>query len=632
MLAKIHQWWLARKLVGKHAILMLAATCFTGPLAFLALYALLSPAFDQIEQDEVAAQKGRTTHALSEFEDRLKKATMDYAVWDDMYDYVANKGHAFELATLTPVSHVNNGIDYRAIVRADGTIVWSSAVDLKSATFLADESEKLKAVFRDPAFFNRANTTRQTTSYVRTARGVYLISTGQIIRSDETGVPRGFLANGILLDEQSLSDALQVKVRLNYDASADTGRALLAAPAHSLSAAGDKAIVTKFGIFDINQRLLTSIEFSTPRTISALGRKAIDSASYVLAIAILALSLLLSYGLRRITVRRVQFLENYVRNMRPGGHALPKGLTEGSDEIASLSREFETLFSNLASARDELEKKSYVQGKADSAAGMLHNVRNALAPVRVMQEKWLREETLPFRANMQRALTELSDEATDPARKADLEKFLLSAARQIALTSEGRLAEMHESKQSIDQIAQILGGYDFDTSGKRAAASVDILQLIQQEAKALEAREGPLVTWLIPESMPKVLGNRVHLTQVLGNICVNAHEAMTAAGTPEMRLRVTFEEDLAANTVSIRIRDNGDGIDPDNIAQIFHRGYSTRAHKSGGIGMHWSANAMRSMGGSITLESAGIGQGATAILTLPRAAAASETVAESLAA
>jgi signal transduction histidine kinase len=454
----------------------------------------------------------------------------------------------------------------------------------------------------------------------------------QIIHSDESGTPRGFLANGILLDEESLSAALQVKVKLNHDVAAETVSALQAAPSHSLSADGEKAIVTKVGLFGSDKHLLTSIEFSTPKTISALGRKAIDSASYALAIAILALSLLLSWGLRRITVRRVEFLENYVRNMRSGGHALPKSLVEGNDEIASLARQFETLFGNLDAARTELEKKSYVQGKADSAAGMLHNVRNALAPVRVMQEKWLREETLPFRANMQRALTELADQATDPVRKADLEKFLLTAARQIAMTSEGRLTEMHEAKASIDQIAQILGGYDFDTSGKRAAASVDIRQLIQQEAKALEAHDGPPVTWLIPETMPKVLGNRVHLTQVLGNICVNAHEAMTAANTPEMRLRVTCEEDLEAGTVTIRIRDNGDGIDAENIAKAFHRGYSTRDHKSGGIGMHWSANAMRAMGGSITLESAGVGQGATAVLTLPRATAASDTKPESLAA
>ena len=627
MTMTIRAWWQSRKLVSKHAVLMLAVACLTGPLAFLALYGLLQPTFDRLEKAEVAAQKARVTHALSEFEYRLEKATLDYAVWDAMYDYTQAPNRSFELETLTPVSHVNNGIDYRAIVRTDGTILWSSAVDLKTGSFLPQESEHLKSIFRNTPLSKLANTNSKTKNYVRTTRGVYLISTGQIIRSDESGIARGFLANGILLDEKSLSAALQVQVKLNHTIKKDVGRALRAAPSHSLSVDHDDAIVTDVGLLDANGELLGSIAFSTPKTISDFGRKAINSAAGALTVAILMLTLLLSAGLRRITVRRIQFLEEYVRNIRPDGHTLPNTMVEGKDEIASLAREFEALFGSLDAARVELEKKSYVQGKADSAAGMLHNVRNALAPIRVIQEKWLREETLPFRANMQRALAELADDATEPARKTDLERFLISAARQIALTSESRLAEMHDAKASIDQIAEILGGYDFDTSGNSAAARVDLLKLILQEAKALEARDGPPVKWQIPETMPEISGNRVHLTQVLSNVCVNAHESMLAANAPELRLVVAFTENRENNTVEVRIRDNGEGVAPENIAKTFHRGYSTRENKTGGIGMHWSANAMRAMGGSISLESAGLGQGATAVLTFMRAVTTSQSLA-----
>ncbi len=49
---------------------------------------------------------------------------------------------------------------------------------------------------------------------------------------------------------------------------------------------------------------------------------------------------------------------------------------------------------------------------------------------------------------------------------------------------------------------------------------------------------------------------------------------------------------------------------------LFQRGFSTRKHKSGGLGLHWCANSMTAMQGSLRLESEGQGRGAVAILAL----------------
>ena len=51
---------------------------------------------------------------------------------------------------------------------------------------------------------------------------------------------------------------------------------------------------------------------------------------------------------------------------------------------------------------------------------------------------------------------------------------------------------------------------------------------------------------------------------------------------------------------------------------IFRRGVSTRNRATGGLGLHWCANAVKVMGGSIRAESDGPGLGATIILELPK--------------
>lgn len=626
MLNPTRQWWLGRKLVGKHSLL-LAAALLIIPITQLALNGLLQPVFEQIEQQGVRDQEARVKHALREFETSLQNATLDYAVWDDMYDYAQDRNPAFEAETLSPVSHVNNAIDYRGIVQMDGTVIWSSAVDLNKVAGLPEESEAMKAVLSEPDFFERAQSQNKTITYVQSPRGVYLLTTARIIKSDESGAPRGFMVNGVLLDEKSLSETLQVGVTLHKGHDAATTGAIVAAPDNAVSTTRDSTITTRIGVFGLQKNMLTTIDFATPRTISAAGVSAIRTAAVAIMIAILALIVLLGLGIRQITVRRLQALETYVRNFRTNGRKLDPSLTQGSDEIASLSRQFQTLSEQLGEAEEQLTQRSYLQGKADSAAGMLHNVRNALAPVRVMQEKWLREETLPYRANMQKAVDELANAEIDAARKANLEQFLVSAARTIALSTAGRLSEMEEIKSSVDQIAEILSSYNFDTSSASPGDEIDLMGLLRQRFKSLSARDGEPVELILPDTLPAIIGNRIQLGQVLDNILVNAHEAMSAAGVTPMRLVVTRDTGEDADHAVIRITDNGDGIAAENIPQAFQRGYSTRRHKSGGLGMHWSANAMRAMGGSISLASEGIGHGATVVLTLPRAKITTERLA-----
>jgi signal transduction histidine kinase len=58
------------------------------------------------------------------------------------------------------------------------------------------------------------------------------------------------------------------------------------------------------------------------------------------------------------------------------------------------------------------------------------------------------------------------------------------------------------------------------------------------------------------------------------------------------------------------------GIPPENQTRIFSHGFTTR--KGGhGFGLHSGALAAKELGGSLTVHSKGVGQGATFTLNLP---------------
>jgi len=100
---------------------------------------------------------------------------------------------------------------------------------------------------------------------------------------------------------------------------------------------------------------------------------------------------------------------------------------------------------------------------------------------------------------------------------------------------------------------------------------------------------------------------------ILVNLIGNAKNAMNAVpGEHRMTLRV----ELAEGRLRVTVRDDGVGIAPENLSAIFTHGFTTR--KDGhGFGLHSCALAAREMGGTLQVESEGVGRGAAFTLEIP---------------
>ena len=97
------------------------------------------------------------------------------------------------------------------------------------------------------------------------------------------------------------------------------------------------------------------------------------------------------------------------------------------------------------------------------------------------------------------------------------------------------------------------------------------------------------------------MGDRVILSQVIGNLLGNAAEAVAAAGRSSGLITVSAQH--TGERIGLHIRDDGEGFDTGVGAALFQRGVSIRTHKSGGLGLHWCAGAMTAINGSLQLES-----------------------------
>jgi len=115
--------------------------------------------------------------------------------------------------------------------------------------------------------------------------------------------------------------------------------------------------------------------------------------------------------------------------------------------------------------------------------------------------------------------------------------------------------------------------------------------------------------------VPPILGDRVHLQQVLVNLLMNAVDAVDAVPREHRRVRVkTTQHD---GEVRLEVVDTGRGIPADRLSAIFEPFYTTKNEGSGmGMGLAIARSIVEAHGGHTAAENNASG-GATVWFSLP---------------
>ena len=202
------------------------------------------------------------------------------------------------------------------------------------------------------------------------------------------------------------------------------------------------------------------------------------------------------------------------------------------------------------------------------------------------------------------------------------------------LLLEGRMDEQskHRALEVIDRNAQLqaqLIGDILDvsriiTGGLRLTLRpVDLETVVGSALDAVrpgaEAKNLTLLSRLLASNR-LVQGDPQRLQQVVWNLLSNAVKFTPAGGT------VTVEiADGSFGEVCVRVRDDGAGIEPEFLPNVFDRfrqadGSVSRQHGGLGLGLAIVRHLVELHGGGVHAESGGPGQGSTFTVTLPKLA------------
>ncbi len=592
--------------LGAKLVLILTGVGLVGSIAITLLLAgVITPSFNRLEGAAVEANVERTQAALREFAAKVETAVRDYGDWNASYDYMAAPSTEFERESFSPLAMQNLDVSGMAYVAPDGRILIARWLDPRAGGDRTDMRARLVAQIpgmKLPTLLSRQSS---RSFYMRFGTTLAAVGVAQVRRSDGSGTPRGYVLMARELTSAQLGRLLQLPAKIDLK----TREASV-----SITSARDRLHIA-VPISGADGATVASARFGVPRDLSLLGRRmlllAVGGAVVLLAIVLLVLRRMIG----RLVLKPLNRVERHMGVVRTSGTLGLLTDDARADEIGSLITSFNSMLSQLKDLREQVEVQSFKLGQSESAVAVMHNVRNALGPIATILSQGLAAAPPTDRALLDRAMAELADEAVPLVRRQKLVAFVAAALEADRQDREARRDGLEVGRKALHNVLEIIGQQQEQAHEKPPLSLIDLSDVVAQNATIARYSGGASIGFVFPSTPHWAMANRVILSQVIGNLLANAGEAIVASGGGGGQITASIVE--VGERVELHIRDNGEGFDPENEPKFFQRGYSTRAHKSGGLGLHWCANAMLAMGGSLRLESRGKGTGASAILTLP---------------
>jgi len=588
------------------------------------------PTFIELERREGEQNAQRVAEVLMKEQDDLGRSTRDFSAWDETYQYVVEPNEDYNHQTFTVDVMRDLGMQLIAIYDTTGRRVQGASFNLDNAEPITIEPFMTDLPAGDPLLAkDRMN---GITGILLTEHGPMLLASFPILQSTREGPIRGTFFMGRMLD-QALVDAMAEQTHVKFDvyrtdvgqldaSKQDAVRVIGQGADYSFDSSSSDTLV----IYQLSKTMLQGapllIKANTPRSIASIGITTLLTAAVSTFITTILVMGVIWVMLTRLIVAPLNKLTNHVVDVGRTGDLTKRVALDRNDEIGVLAREFDAATEQLGQVRRRLVDESYQSGMAEIAAGVIHNVRNALSPVVVTVSHLCEVAVMPPATHLDAAFRDLKSKATKPERRAMLVEYV-EAAMKAMLERGQRFAEdlriVVEQNRHIEQILQDHSALSMD---KRRFEPVRLGGVITEAARLLPANGSAIVEVRVTpnvESMPTVNGHPIVIAQILGNLMVNAAEAIQETGRVSGRIDIDAELSMenGRECVHLCVKDNGNGINPEVLRNLFGRGFSTKKAKTGGIGLHWSANSIATMGGRMFAESKGAGRGATFHILLP---------------
>jgi len=281
----------------------------------------------------------------------------------------------------------------------------------------------------------------------------------------------------------------------------------------------------------------------------------------------LALGILLSWWAAVRVTRPVGKLVAGAREVASGNWDARVAI-HSRDEIGTLAGAFNQMTGQLAEQRERLIQTERVAAWRELARRLAHELKNPLFPLQITVE------------NLRRAREQ---------HAADFEEIFRESTDTL-------LAEIQNLKTIVNRFS------DFAKMPRPELHSLDVNEMVRGVTRLFEPRfiapgEPKITTELhLDEKLPLIQADSVLLHRAIGNLVLNAIDAMPNGGKLTLR---TMTHD---GGVRLEISDTGAGLTREECERLFTPYYTTKLHGTG-LGLAIVQSVVSDHGGRISVSS-----------------------------
>jgi two-component system, NtrC family, sensor kinase len=598
-----------------------------------AIYAIASTillnSFAQVEEHQVQGNVAQATDAVNDKLNLLANRALDYATWDENYQFVKGENPTFCETGITDVTFVSGTLNFAAIVRSTGQVLCGKGFDLiqkKQIPFLESFQSYLGAT---DLLLKNPNLTSQHQGFLQLPEGLLMAASSPILTSEGEGPILGSMITGQYLDAARIEDlsqstrlSLTVQPINDRHLSEDFQAARLALSRENATFVRplDQNFIAGYALLkDIYGNPVALLRVKTQRTVYQQG---------ILSLKYLGVSLLLLGGAAGGVIGRL--LNRIVASLRERDRLEQSliqeaHLRQSEAKYRTKAEELERTLQALQLAQAHLIQSEKMSSLGQLVAGIAHEINNPVSFIHgnITHLKRYVQDLMALVQLYQRDYPNPTLEIQAQIVQLDAE-FLLTDLPLI-------LSSIQSGSERIREI--VLSLRNFSRLDESDMKFVDVHDGIDSALMILQNRLNS--SRLRPEidvlkeygNLPQVECYPGQLNQVLMSLLVNAIDAIDEDWEEPGRLlqdsrtqppTIQIKTQLSQQQVVIHISDNGKGISEAVQKKLFDPFFTTKPIGTGtGMGLAISYQIIvEKHQGKLWCRSQ-LGQGAKFVVQIP---------------
>lgn len=573
--------------VKTSVILVIIVATYIG-LSFALQRGILMPGFRELEEQEAREDTARVVVALQREAENVDSFCQDWAAWNDTYAYVIDHNKAYEDTNLADATFQQDKLNLIYVLDQSGAVVFGRACELAqdpkdapTTIALPDFPDKLWAVTHP--LLQHDGVLSKIIGAIRTSHGPMLIASRPITTTERQGPIRGTLILGRFLDEnvvEAVREQTLLRVRIEALPDRPSPDAAVYPSGSPAAYSYDKTsptIVRVTTIFpDISGKPLLRLRVETLRDIMQSGMNLMRITMWAMMGTGIAVLIAMLLFLERSILGPLLRLTGHVKHIFTEDDLLLIDMPTQNDEVGTLASEFNRMIRRVR--HDKAERRQAEAGMQEMKARVLQ--AEHLATLGEMGAAIAHEMRNPL-AGISGALQVLRGEFAEDDPKRDIMEEVLAQVRRMDMTVTHLLM--------------------FTKPWEPTKKPCDLRALANRVCDAAVKTNDTGIRFTLEGSGPVMADiDALLIDQVFQNLVSNAIDAIRAAAPPEPEIRWTFKH--TAQTTSVVLHDNGNGVDPDVQSQLFRPFFTTKTYGTG-LGLVICRRIVEAHGGTIAISS-----------------------------